>query len=173
MVKKRKGRVLIDSDTEDSGSEENLDQVRGEARPERGAWDLRPAQGSVPPSPPSFLRSRLGAAPLRRPPQPYGGTRGLRGESPLLFSGSLACPGQAARDGDFRGLFSAGPVFAGGRHSAGRRGDAPGRFGPEEGGHHPSGSGRRGPWGWATFLCCFRMLGELLRRAACQVSASR
>lgn len=27
MVKKRKGRVLIDSDTEDSGSEENLDQV--------------------------------------------------------------------------------------------------------------------------------------------------
>lgn len=28
MVKKRKGRVLIDSDTEDSGSEENLDQVR-------------------------------------------------------------------------------------------------------------------------------------------------
>lgn len=28
MVKKRKGRVVIDSDTEDSGSDENLDQVR-------------------------------------------------------------------------------------------------------------------------------------------------
>ena len=26
MVKKRKGRVVIDSDTEDSGSDENLDQ---------------------------------------------------------------------------------------------------------------------------------------------------
>lgn len=33
MVKKRKGRVLIDSDTEDSGSEENLDQVRVVALP--------------------------------------------------------------------------------------------------------------------------------------------
>lgn len=43
MVKKRKGRVLIDSDTEDSGSEENLDQVRGEAQPGRGAWDPQPA----------------------------------------------------------------------------------------------------------------------------------
>lgn len=28
MVKKRKGRVVIDSDSEDSGSDENLDQVR-------------------------------------------------------------------------------------------------------------------------------------------------
>lgn len=33
MVKKRKGRVVIDSDTEDSGSDENLDQVG--ARPRR------------------------------------------------------------------------------------------------------------------------------------------
>lgn len=50
MVKKRKGRVLIDSDTEDSGSEENLDQVRGEARPgpsgPRGAGSRHP---SLPP----------------------------------------------------------------------------------------------------------------------------
>uniref|UniRef100_A0A7M4G358 RNA polymerase-associated protein RTF1 homolog n=1 Tax=Crocodylus porosus TaxID=8502 RepID=A0A7M4G358_CROPO len=35
MVKKRKGRVLIDSDTEDSGSEENLDQVRASGRQAR------------------------------------------------------------------------------------------------------------------------------------------
>lgn len=32
MVKKRKGRVVIDSDTEDSGSDENLDQVRAAGR---------------------------------------------------------------------------------------------------------------------------------------------
>uniref|UniRef100_A0A2K6M4T6 RNA polymerase-associated protein RTF1 homolog n=2 Tax=Rhinopithecus bieti TaxID=61621 RepID=A0A2K6M4T6_RHIBE len=42
MVKKRKGRVVIDSDTEDSGSDENLDQVRagrgGAGRRSQRAW---------------------------------------------------------------------------------------------------------------------------------------
>ena len=33
-VKKRKGRVVIDSDSEDSASDDNLDQVRG------GLWLL-------------------------------------------------------------------------------------------------------------------------------------
>lgn len=59
MVKKRKGRVVIDSDTEDSGSDENLDQVRAgrggagrrSGRAESGP--LEPGAGSRPgPGPP-------------------------------------------------------------------------------------------------------------------------
>ena len=45
MVKKRKGRVVIDSDTEDSGSDENLDQVRagrGGAGQRSGRAESRP-----------------------------------------------------------------------------------------------------------------------------------
>lgn len=66
MVKKRKGRVLIDSDTEDSGSEENLDQVRGggPARPGRDAGPeiSGPAQGWAPPSHPHSRPGGLRAA---------------------------------------------------------------------------------------------------------------
>lgn len=176
MVKKRKGRVLIDSDTEDSGSEENLDQVRGEAWPGRGAWDLRPAPGLGAAIPPSFPRSRPGVARRRRSPQPDGGPRGLRGESPLPSGGSLACPWRAARPGGFRGLLAAGPVLAGGRRSAGRRGDAPAWLGPEEGRagpgcRRPSPLGQRGkrPKGLGNFSVLLSHAG----RAACQLPASR
>lgn len=111
MVKKRKGRVLIDSDTEDSGSEENLDQVRGEAR----AWALRAARGSVPPSPPSLLlrapvrggpsgAERSGAGPRAAgrdrggPLESRGGARGPPGEPrPCLRLPPQAPPGGPAR----------------------------------------------------------------------------
>lgn len=95
MVKKRKGRVLIDSDTEDSGSEENLDQVRGQARPERGAWDRRPALGSAPPSLPG---SRPVVPRRSRPPQPDGAPRPPWGEPAPLWR-VPALPWQEARVG--------------------------------------------------------------------------
>lgn len=149
MVKKRKGRVLIDSDTEDSGSEENLDQVRegGPARTRGLGTPARAGLGAA--IPPSFPHSRPGLARRRLSPQPDGGLRGLCGESPLPSGGSLARPWQAARVGGFWGLFAAGPVLAGGRRSAGRRGDAPGRLSTEEGGAGPGcrRSSALGEWG--------------------------
>ncbi|KAF7251996.1 hypothetical protein EYD10_02591 [Varanus komodoensis] len=49
MVKKRKGRVLIDSDTEDSGSEENLDQeLLSLAKRKRGDSEEKEAPASKP-----------------------------------------------------------------------------------------------------------------------------
>uniref|UniRef100_A0A6B2F361 RNA polymerase-associated protein RTF1 homolog n=1 Tax=Bothriechis nigroviridis TaxID=88079 RepID=A0A6B2F361_BOTNI len=49
MVKKRKGRVLIDSDTEDSGSEENLDQeLLSLAKRKRGDSEEKEAPVSKP-----------------------------------------------------------------------------------------------------------------------------
>jgi len=141
MVKKRKGRVLIDSDTEDSGSEENLDQVRGEARPARGAWDLRPAPG-------------LGAA--IPSPLPTRSPRGLRAPAALLSpmrvpaasverarsppAGPWPPPGQAARLGGFRGPGGCRRATLGGtmlrRGSALRRGG--GERGPAAGGRYSS-----------------------------------
>lgn len=50
MVKKRKGRVVIDSDTEDSGSDENLDQVRtgrGGAGQRSGRAESRPRESGA------------------------------------------------------------------------------------------------------------------------------
>ncbi|XP_028579078.2 LOW QUALITY PROTEIN: RNA polymerase-associated protein RTF1 homolog [Podarcis muralis] len=49
MVKKRKGRVLVDSDTEDSGSEENLDQeLLSLAKRKRGDSEEKEAPASKP-----------------------------------------------------------------------------------------------------------------------------
>lgn len=63
MVKKRKGRVVIDSDTEDSGSDENLDQVRQAAEARAGrAGGLSPGHGSwespVPSARPAWCPAR-------------------------------------------------------------------------------------------------------------------
>jgi len=44
-VKKRKGRVVIDSDSEDSASDDNLDQVRGARRRRSGSGGGRIEDG--------------------------------------------------------------------------------------------------------------------------------
>ena len=54
MVKKRKGRVVIDSDTEDSGSDENLDQVRAG----RGGAGRRSGRAESGPREPGAGRAR-------------------------------------------------------------------------------------------------------------------
>lgn len=180
MVKKRKGRVLIDSDTEDSGSEENLDQVRaGEARSEPlgpGISGPRSGLGSANPSPRSFAPRPGGLRAAVVLPQRDEGPP--RGERALSSGGSPACPWQAARLGGFRagGLARcSGPGAR--RRAAGRRGDAPGWLGPEEGRSEarpkavvtPRGAGEEAQRAGVTFLCRFSPAG----RAACQVPASR
>lgn len=140
MVKKRKGRVVIDSDTEDSGSDENLDQVRagreGAGRRSGRAGGLSPCHGSwepgagrarghpsLAPVPPRALTAA--AASFLFSPQLLGPSesgRGLEKEPRVLGAlGGEAGQGSgwwASGSGDRRGPWSAGSRW--GRRAAGQ-----------------------------------------------------
>lgn len=119
MVKKRKGRVLIDSDTEDSGSEENLDQVSGDGA--LGPAEPRPGLARAG-SPGAEEAPGRPAAPLGRA---EGQRRGLLGDQRGGGGGEAERGGRAVRLGSGAAAWEAAAAEARRRRSRERRSCCP------------------------------------------------